>query len=459
MIDIKPPIFKLEIEQNILGSILLVNRCWDDIADIISIEDFYLQTHKAIYSVMSFMITNNLPVDWVSLADKLRSLGELENVGGDAYLVSLMKATASTASVRHYAQLLRQAANDRRLLNSAYEIIGLVNSEADDRLDEAQKLIFSISDNKTNDPLHYKEFLPKVFSEIMDREGRKSEVIGLTCGYPSIDKLLYGLRPSNLIILAARPSVGKTLLALNIAEHVAIDCNKSVLFVSLEMTKEELSERTITSISGLKAEQIQLGKYNQGDHEKISGAFDKMFHSSLITDDNPTLTIMDIRAKCRRIKRKYGLDLLIVDYLQLIKGVKAENETIKIGYITHGLKQIAKELNIPVMALCQLNRDIERRINKRPVMADLRQSGHIEQDADVIIFIDRKELHDESAPKGLADIYIAKNRSGQIGETTLSFRGNYCRFDNLSKDYVPVSDAETPKPMSQYKSFYGVNND
>jgi replicative DNA helicase len=444
---------KPQIEQNVLGSILLANHAWDDVADILTAEDFYLHHHKIIFNAMAYMINSNEPVDWVTLTEKLKSMGELEKIGGEGYLLTLMNGTASAVNVKHYAMVVKQASYDRLLMNHARTIIGLVEKEVENRLDEAQKLILSISDNKTSEPLHFKDFLPEVFRKIMDREHATEKNIGISCGYEKIDKVLYGLRPKNLIILAARPSVGKTLLALNISEYVAINLKKTVFFVSLEMTKEELAERFIASLSGLKSEQIKEGKYNSGEHEKAALACDQMLRSNFITDDNPVLSIMDIRAKCRRIKRKYGLDLLVVDYLQLIKGVKAENETIKIGYISHGLKQIAKELNIPVLALCQLNRDIEKRINKKPIMSDLRQSGNIEQDADVVIFIDRKELHDDAAPKGIADIYISKNRDGGIGELQLGFRGDYCRFDNLSDDYVPVPPSSTGNKKS-YKSFY-----
>lgn len=454
MLDVRA-LCKPELEQNVLGGLILTyGKAWDDIVDIISTDDFYLMEHRIIFNAICFLVHQNKPIDWIILADHLNASNELDKVGGEKYLVELMKGTATSANIRHYATLLKQSANDRHLFNAAHQILNLVTNEEEGRLDTAQKLILNIAENKTNEPAALKEFLPEVFSKLIDRSMDEDRTLGLSTGFDRLDSFTYGLRPQNLIILAARPAMGKTQLVLNIAEHLTFNLNKTVLFFSMEMSKDELGERLLSSLSQLSADKIKTGKFTEQECTALSNAYSLTAAVNFIIDDNPSLSILDISAKCRKIKRKYkGLDLVIVDYLQLIKGTEGENETIKLGYISRGLKQIAKELNVPVIALCQLNREIERRSDRRPLMSDIRQSGNIEQDADCILFLDRKEVYDDMAPKGIADIYIGKNRHGRIGQINLKFNGEYCRFDNLSASYVPIATHSNPK-KNITKSFY-----
>lgn len=419
-----------EAEQSVLGGLMLDNKTWDVIADRLTHDDFYEPKHRIIFEAIAILSSKYQPFDWLMVSDQLKKMQELELVGGEDYLLELVNETPTAANIGAYADVVKKFTLDRKLLAVNQQIARLLESQDENRLDEAERLILSVNEIKSDPVNHIRYNLPKLLESIQNRRENKNKLLGISTGFLDLDNICKGLRPSNLIIIAGRPSMGKTQLALNITEQVGIKENLSVLIFSMEMTHEELAERLAVSISGLDSRKFQEGDFTEKEVSLVSDAFSKINQSGIHLDESSSLTIMELRARCRRLKRESGLDLVIVDYLSLMKG-EGENQNKKIGSISRGLKGLAKELKIPVIALQQLNRSVEGRQDKRPVMSDLRESGEIEQDADLIAFIYRHEVYDETTPhKNIAEIIIRKNRSGAIGKVFLTFHGSKCRFDN-----------------------------
>jgi len=436
----KIPPQSIEAEESLLSGILIDNNTLLDIIDIISPEDFYRSAHQKIFSGIVELFSKNEPVDLVTLTNALKERGNLEEIGGATYLATLVDTVPLAVNAKHYAKIVYDKASLRRLIERANEIAKKCfedRGNVDEIIDFAESSIFEISKNK-----HKQAFYP--ISEIIDgnietleeRQGNKALVTGIPTGFTRLDNLISGLQKSELIILAARPSMGKTALALNIARNAAVDANVPVAIFSLEMSKEQLSMRLLCSEARIDSSRLRGGFFSMEDWRKLTDAAGVLSDTSIFIDDTPDISGMEIRAKARRLKMEKDIGLVIIDYLQLMKGrMSAERRDLEISEISRSLKALAKELDVPVMALSQLNRMLEQRNDKQPRLSDLRESGALEQDADVVAFIYRDEIYnsDENNPKkGTADILIRKNRNGPTGEATLTFLDSYTRFENLA---------------------------
>lgn len=446
---------KLEAENRIIGSLLLLPTVFDEFADLITADDFSDNFNQKIFRGIVTMIMLGQPVECFSVAEYLK----LNNVE-QARLINIRSNTPTAANAIYFAGLIKQASIDIQTALAIEQAKKLLEEQQDNRLDEIQKSFMAIAENKTTKPLLLNQFSSAVLQDIQGRVENKNTLVGLSTGFKGLDELTKGLKPSELIIIAGRPSMGKTLLGINIAEHVGITSQLPVAVFSLEMSKESLFERMLSSLSGIEIAKIQTGKLSSEEQIKLAETFATLNQSKILIDDNAPLTTLALRAKCRQIKRQHGLSLVVVDYLTLMAG-DGENETLRIGNISRDLKSIAKELKVPVIAISQLNRGLENRTNKRPMMADLRSSGEIEQDADMILFIYRDAIYNKDSPyKNVAEIILAKNRNGAIGDINLTFHGDICRFDNYSG--APIIEMQPYKQKAwsggfQYKS--GRNND
>jgi replicative DNA helicase len=445
MAAMKLPPHSLEAEQAVLGGLLLENGAWDRIADQVSESDFYRQDHRQLLKAITRLISEGKPADVVTVAELLQSLGVLENVGGLPYLVSLTSNTPSAANIRRYAEIVRERAVLRNLVETATNIADSAYApagrSAGQLLDEAEAKILKIAESGNRSNQGFQEIQPLLknaverIDELYHRDN-PSEVTGIPTGYTDIDRMTSGMQPGELIIVAGRPSMGKTAFSLNIAEHVALDAGLPVAVFSMEMGAQQLVMRMIGSVGRLDQHKLRTGQLKDDDWQRLTYALGKLNEAPFYIDETPALTALELRARARRLMRQCGgkLGLVVVDYLQLMSATgQGENRATEISEISRSLKALAKELNCPVVALSQLNRSLEQRPNKRPVMSDLRESGAIEQDADVIMFIYRDEVYNpESQDKGKAEIIIGKQRNGPIGMVPLAFIGENTRFENLA---------------------------
>ncbi|MEZ5489013.1 MAG: replicative DNA helicase [Gammaproteobacteria bacterium] len=437
---LKVPPSSVEAEQAVIGGLMLDNSEWDNVADLIIAEDFYRPEHQIIFRTMVQQSENNQPVDVVTLGEALDRLRELDNAGGIDYLGELASNARGTANIRAYAQIIRERAILRKLIRVANQVVdsGFNPGErsAADVLDEAEKKIFEIGDDRPRDgsPQPINPILHHVVERIDELSGMDGGLTGLTTGYTDLDRMTNGWQKSDLIIVAGRPSMGKTAFAMNLVENALMNANRPVLVFSLEMPADSLVVRMLSSIGKVDQNLLRTGQLEEDDWPKFTAAVAQLKDKPLLIDDSPGLSPMEMRSRARRVKREYGdLGMMVVDYLQLmqVKG-SSENRTGEISEISRSLKLLAREFECPVIALSQLNRSLEQRPNKRPVMSDLRESGAIEQDADVITFIYRDEVYNEdSADKGTAEIIIGKQRNGPIGTVRLSFIGQHTRFENF----------------------------
>ena len=442
--SLKTPPQSIEAEQSVLGGLMLENQRWDDVAEIVSEQDFSSRPHRSIFSAMRSLVANHFPIDLITLAEHIENEGEgkLDSLGGFAYLAELSKNTPSAANIIAYAQIVRERAVIREMIKVANEITEAgYNPEgrtSDELLDLAESRIFQIAEQRGN-----KSGGPENISSILDRTVTKIEalfqrphdgVTGVDTGYVDVNKKTAGLQPSDLIIIAARPSMGKTTFAMNICENVSLTNDKPVMIFSLEMPTEQLMMRSLASLSRVNQTSIRTGQLDDEDWARLSGTMGLLLEKkNIYIDDSSGLTPMDVRSRARRLSREHGgLSLIMIDYLQLMRVPSlSDNRTLEIAEISRSLKALAKELNVPVIALSQLNRSLEQRADKRPVNSDLRESGSIEQDADLIMFIYRDEVyHENSDMKGIAEIIIGKQRNGPIGTVRLTFNGQWSRFDN-----------------------------
>lgn len=442
--SLKTPPQSIEAEQSVLGGLMLENQRWDDVAEIVSEQDFSSRPHRSIFSAMRSLVANQFPIDLITLAEHIENEGEgkLDSLGGFAYLAELSKNTPSAANIIAYAQIVRERAVIREMIKVANEITEAgYNPEgrtSDELLDLAESRIFQIAEQRGN-----KSGGPENISSILDRTVTKIEalfqrphdgVTGVDTGYVDVNKKTAGLQPSDLIIIAARPSMGKTTFAMNICENVSLTNDKPVMIFSLEMPTEQLMMRSLASLSRVNQTRIRTGQLDDEDWARLSGTMGLLLEKkNIYIDDSSGLTPMDVRSRARRLSREHGgLSLIMIDYLQLMRVPSlSDNRTLEIAEISRSLKALAKELNVPVIALSQLNRSLEQRADKRPVNSDLRESGSIEQDADLIMFIYRDEVyHENSDMKGIAEIIIGKQRNGPIGTVRLTFNGQWSRFDN-----------------------------
>ncbi|MDF7679342.1 replicative DNA helicase [Enterobacteriaceae bacterium ESL0689] len=441
---LKVPPHSIEAEQSVLGGLMLDNERWDDVADRVVTEDFYTRPHRHIFTEMARLQEMGNPIDLITLAESLERQGQLDSVGGFAYLAEMAKNTPSAANIGAYADIVRERAVVREMISVANEIAAAgfdpQGRSSEDLLDMAESRVFKIAESRAN-----KDEGPKNIAEILDATVARIEqlfqkphdgVIGVDTGYEDLNKKTAGLQPSDLIIVAARPSMGKTTFAMNLVENAAMLQEKPVLVFSLEMPAEQIMMRTLASLSRVDQTRIRTGQLNDEDWGRISGAMGLLLEKrNIYIDDSSGLTPGEVRSRARRVAREHGgIGLIMVDYLQLMRVPSlSENRTLEIAEISRSLKALAKELAVPVVALSQLNRSLEQRADKRPVNSDLRESGSIEQDADLIMFIYRDEVyHEDSDLKGIAEIIIGKQRNGPIGTVRLTFNGQWSRFDNYA---------------------------
>jgi len=432
----------IEAEQSVLGGLLLSADGWDGVAEVVAAEDFYRPDHRLIFRHVARLAEASEPVDVITVADKLQASGELEAAGGLTYLTELAEGTPSASNIRAYAQVVSERANVRRLIQAAQEIaesgFNPEGRSADELIDAAERRIMQIAEQgpKAGGPQTVNPLLQGALTRIEELFQSGGDITGLSTGYIDLDRLTSGLQRSDLVIVAGRPSMGKTSFAMNLVEHAALHQERPVLVFSMEMPAEQLIMRMLSSIGRINQSKVRNGKLDQEDWPKLSGAVGKLKDVPLYIDDTPALTPTEVRSRARRVVREHGdLAMIMVDYLQLMQVAgSSEGRTAEISEISRNLKAIAKEFNCPVVALSQLNRSLEQRPNKRPVNSDLRDSGAIEQDADVILFIYRDEIYNEDTPdKGVAEIIIGKQRNGPIDTVRLAFIGEYTRFENLAR--------------------------
>jgi len=444
--QLRVPPQSVEAEQAVLGGLMLAPDAFDRIADLLNDKDFYRRDHQLIYRAIRELAEKDRPFDAVTLGEWFESNGLSEQVAGGAYLVELASTTPSAANIKAYAEIVRDKAVLRQLIEIGTEIVNdgfqPEGRESGEILAKAEQQVFAIAEAGSRgrqDFTPINKAMAEAFDVLQTRHANGGGITGLPTGYTEFDQMTAGLQPTDLIILAARPAMGKTTFALNIAEYAAIKTKKAVAVFSMEMSASQLALRLISSNGRINATRLRTGQLEDEDWSRVTSAIRMIKETKIFIDDTPGLSPDVLRAKARRLKREHDLGLIVIDYLQLmaVPG-NSENRATEISEISRSLKGLAKELNVPVMALSQLNRSLETRTDKRPVMADLRESGAIEQDADIIIFIYRDEYYNkENSPdKGLAEIIIGKQRSGPTGSVKLKFFGEYTRFDNLAHDSV-----------------------
>jgi replicative DNA helicase len=436
----------MEAERSILGAILLDNSLYDQAAENLTPDDFSLDAHRRVYSRMRDLQETGRPVDMITLVEELDRRKEVEAIGGVAYLSSLIDGVPDRPSIEHYVRIVRNKALLRGLINLAQNAIAEAiehSDEAEEVLGRAEQAIFQLSENRIGQGfMNIPSIIKGSFGSLEELYARGQEITGLATHYTQLDKLTSGLQPSDLIIIAARPSMGKTALAMNIAENAAVLDGKVVGVFSLEMSREALLMRMLASHAQVDSKDLRQGFLTKDDMRKLTRATEQLSHSKLFIDDSPGISVSEMRAKARRLRQTEGLDLLIVDYLQLmsavpIGGKRFENRTQEVSAISRGLKALAKELKVPVVALSQLSRAPESRGgDHRPQLSDLRESGSIEQDADVVAFIFREEVYKKDDPDldGIAELIVAKQRNGPTDTIKMAFIKRYTRFENLAKE-------------------------
>jgi replicative DNA helicase len=441
---LKLPPHSLEAEQSVLGGLLLDNDAADRVGDVVSSADFYSDAHRVIYDHVTRLIADGRPADVVTLAESLGSSQKLDYVGGLAYLGALVQNVPTAANIRHYAQIVRDRSILRQLASTAGEIadsaFNPLGRNAKMVLDEAEAKVLHIAEQGARGAQNFQE-IGKLLASVVERietlysRDNPSDVTGVATGYADLDKMTSGLQPGDLIVVAGRPSMGKTAFALNLGEHVALHDKKPVVVFSMEMGSAQLALRMIGSVGRLDQHKLRTGRLGPEDWDRLSTALGLLNEAPILIDETPALNAIEVRSRARRIMRQRGgLGLVIVDYLQLMQATtQGENRATEISEISRAMKSLAKELQVPVVACSQLNRSLEQRPNKRPVMSDLRESGAIEQDADVILFIYRDEVYNpDSQDKGTAEIIIGKQRNGPIGTVRLTFLGEYTRFESFA---------------------------
>ncbi len=437
--SLRVPPHSLEAEQAVLGGIMLQPEAWDRVADVLQPEDFYRRDHRLIFTAIGKLVERNQPCDAITLGEWLKSQQQAGDVGGVGYLAELVNNTPSAANVRAHAEIVREKSMLRRLIDAgvsiaedAYRPEGRATREL---VDLAEQRVFAIAEGgkRAAGPRGQDDLTREALRLLQERYANRAQLPGLATGFNDLDTLSGGLRSGDLVIVAARPAMGKTAFALNIAEHAALRGKQTVLVFSMEMSASSVEARLVSSAAHVDASALDRGALLDDDWTRAIAALTLLSGARLFVDDSPALSLMELRARARRLQREHGLGLIVIDYLQLMQVPgSTENRATEISEISRGLKALAKELNVPVVALSQLNRSLEQRTDKRPVMADLRESGAIEQDADVIMFIYRDEYyHKDSSDKGLAEVIIGKQRNGPTEAVTLRWSPTMVRFDNM----------------------------
>lgn len=427
-----------EAEESVLGAVLLSEDAVNEVMDRIHPEDFYVPAHQAIFEGMRELFDTSQPIDAVTTSEVLRRKGELEKIGGVAYLTRLVDVVPSTSNIVYYAGIVEEHAKRRELIRAGGTVTDIafdIDEEIASVLDRAEQAVLAVAERRSSQALlEVGPMFNQVLEQIEALEELGSDLTGLSTGFVDLDKKLAGLQPANLVVIAGRPGMGKSSLALNIATNAA-STGKPIAIFSLEMSKEEIVQRILSSVGKVDSMKLRSGQLGPL-WQKVVDAAGKMYKAPIYIDDSPVVTVTDIRAKARRLKRRRGLSLVVVDYLQLMQASTRENRQQEISEITRNLKNLARELEVPIIAVSQLNRSLEAREDKRPRLSDLRESGSIEQDADVVMFIYRHEYYhpEEQEKRGIAEVIIAKHRAGSTGPIEMTFQPEFTRFANLGRD-------------------------
>ncbi|NLH46721.1 MAG: replicative DNA helicase [Acholeplasmataceae bacterium] len=440
MIDRVPP-QNIEAEQAVLGAMMIDKEAISKATEILRENDFYRQDHRAVYQVIVDLFSKNQAVDMVTVTEALKREGKLEDVGGIQFITYLANAVPTAANISYHAKIVEEKSLLRQLISVSTQIAGAGYEGTEDvnsLLDNAERMILGVSERKiSRDFAPIKEVVMSAVDRIDELYNKKGGITGIATGFIDFDHLTSGLQPSDLILIAARPSMGKTALVLNMAQHVAIREKKAVAFFSLEMSKEQLVQRMLCSEASIDSSRLRIGELEDNDWEKLIWAADSLSRAEIFIDDTPGITVMEMRAKARRLKVEHNLQLIVIDYLQLMQGSgkkSGENRQQELSDISRSLKALARELNVPVIALSQLSRSVESRQVKRPMLSDLRESGALEQDADLVAFLYREDYYDkETENKNITELIIAKHRNGPVDTVKLFFHKQFTRFANLAK--------------------------
>lgn len=437
----------IEAEQSVLGAMIISKDAIAEATQILLGTDFYREAHRITFSVMVDIFSRNEPVDLITVTEQLRKNNQLEKVGGITFLTTLANSVPTAANIAYHAKIVKEKSQLRSLINTATTIAALGyedDEDVDALLDKSEKMILDVASNRTvGDFIPIKTILLDTFSKIEQMHEAKGGITGLSTGFKDLDKLTSGFQTSDLILVAARPSMGKTAFTLNIATHAAIHSKEPVAFFSLEMSKEQLVQRMLCSEGAIDSQRMRTGGLVDDDWQRLISAADRLSSAPIFIDDTPGISIMELRSKARRLKLEKGLSLIIIDYLQLMQGRgngKGDNRQQEISEISRSLKALARELNVPVVALSQLSRSVESRQIKRPMLSDLRESGSLEQDADIVMFLYREDYYDpDTENKNITDVIIAKHRNGPVDTIQLYFQKEFTRFRNLAHEQMPPS--------------------
>lgn len=438
------PPHNLEAEQSVVGSLLLDRDAIIRVSAMLKPDDFYHGANGIIFEAINDLYNRREPTDLVTLTDELGRRDRLEAAGGLGYLTSLLNAVPTAVHVEYYGKIVERTATLRRLIDAGARIVSIgyrEDLEVEDALDSAEQAIFDVSQRRTTrDFQKISDVIERFFDQLEFLQQHRGSVVGVPTDYSDLDRLTGGLQKSDLIILAARPSVGKTAFGLGMAYGAAVQHGRTVGIFSLEMSAEQLVQRLLSMETGVDSHRLRLGMLNDDDWQRVGRAFGRLAEAPIFIDDSAGMSIMDLRSKARRLQAEHGLDMIMVDYLQLMSGRRSENRVQEISDISRGLKGLARELNVPVVALSQLSRAVETRADHRPMLSDLRESGSIEQDADIVMFIYREELYDPNTErKGLAEIIVAKHRNGPVDNIHLRFFDKTARFSDLELYREPTS--------------------
>jgi len=445
--SLAPPValYNREAEEAVIGAILINPEAYYDVAPFLRADDFYIHRHRWIWEAFTRLHERRVPIDYLTVAEELNQMGQLAEVGGPAYLTALINNVPTSLHAEAYGRIVEESAIRRRMLTAANEIAKLVYQEdrrIDEVMDAAEKAVFGVSERRlTRDLQPIQQVLSDYYDRIDQLARRGEEIYGVPTGFIDLDRLLMGLQPSDFIIVAGRPGMGKTAFMLSAAKNAAQIHKKRVAIFSLEMSSEQLVQRLIAQETGIDSQRLRTGRLNEDEWPLFTHAIEVLSDTHIFLDDTPALTPLQLRTKSRRLHLEYGLDLIIVDYLQLMSsGVRAENRVQEVSYISRNLKILARELNVPVLAAAQLSRAVEQRADKEPQLSDLRESGSLEQDADIVIFIHRPELYEKDTLKqNLAQIKVAKHRNGPLGMVELVFRHHLAKFENAATRVVDLS--------------------
>jgi replicative DNA helicase len=427
-----------EAEEAVVGAVFINPEVYYDIAQFLSADDFYIHRHKWIWEAFNRLHEQRIPIDLLTVADELERRGQLSEIGGSAYLTSLVNQVPSSLNAESYGRIVEEYSIRRKMIAAANQIASIAYNEktaVDDLMDEAEKAVFNVSERRLKHDLQpIKDVLSSYYDCIDDIAKRPDEIVGVPTGFIDLDKMLTGLQPSDLLIIAGRPGQGKTGFLLSVAKNAGLTHKKHVAIFSLEMSNEQVVQRLIAQETGIDSQRLRTGKLQEHEWPLFTHAIEVFGDTHIYLDDTPAITPLQLRTKCRRLHMEFGLDLVIVDYLQLMGGdVRTDNRVQEVSYISRNLKILARELNVPVLAAAQLSRAVEQRSDKRPVLSDLRESGSLEQDADIVMFIYRPDQYEKDTVKqNVAEIIVAKHRNGPVGSVELVFRGALAKFENAA---------------------------